>query len=201
MAGFRIPAIPGELKWQNDPVDWALEDDSRLSVTAGPSTDWFLDPRGIQVRTNAPLALFTADDGDFQLQARVTVDFASTFDAGVLMAFVGDDLWGKLCFEYSPQGKAMVVSVVTKGVSDDCNSVIIDGKQVYLRISRIGPAFAFHYAIDGSYWHMVRHFTLGEVPLLRTGFSAQSPTGHECSVIFDEIGYQRTTLEDICSGV
>ena len=33
----------------------------------------------------------------------MTVDFAATYDAGVLVLHERDDLGAKLCFEYSPQ--------------------------------------------------------------------------------------------------
>lgn len=200
MAGFTIPTIPGELAWKNDPTDWAVETKGGLRATAPGQTDWFIAPDGSQDRRSAPLALFAAGEGDFTFQARVTVGFASTFDAGVLMVYAEGDRWGKLCFEYSPQGKPMVVSVVTKGVSDDCNSVVIDGSDVCLRISRTGQTFAFHYSTDGSYWNMARYFTLGEVSGLQAGLSAQCPTGESCTVTFDDIRYERRTIENIRNG-
>ena len=58
--------------------------------------------------------------------------------------------WAKLCFEYSPQREPMVVSVVTRGLSDDCNSFVVDGATVWLRIARVGSAFAFHASTDGA---------------------------------------------------
>jgi regulation of enolase protein 1 (concanavalin A-like superfamily) len=128
------------------------------------------------------------------------VEFASDYDAGVLFLYVRDDVWAKLCFEYSPQHRPMVVSVVTRGTSDDCNSVIIDKNEVYLRIFRSGPTFAYHYSTDGKVWHMVRYFTLGELGGLRAGFEAQSPTGKGCAVVFSEVSYRQGALKDIRSG-
>jgi hypothetical protein len=43
---------------------------------------------------------------------------ASTFDAGVLLLWVDERHWGKLCFEFSPAGDPMIVSVVCRGVAD-----------------------------------------------------------------------------------
>ena len=85
-------------------------------------------------------------------------------------------IWAKLCLELSPQGEVMVVSVVTRGASDDCNSVIVDGP-VWLRVAHLERAFAFHYSLDGATWHMVRYFSLGEPEPVEVGFLAQSPTG------------------------
>jgi hypothetical protein len=200
VTSFRLPAIPTELEWKNSPADWKAEPGGALSVTAGPKTDWFVDPAGTLTIGNAPAALFDPPDGPFILSAKVTVDFASAFDAGALFLFERADLWAKLCFEFSPQGQPMVVSVVTRGVSDDCNSVIIDGREVYLRVARSGPTIAFHYSTDGQMWHFVRYFSLGSLGQPRLGFVAQSPTGEKCAVTFSDIACRQAALADLRSG-
>jgi len=200
MTKFSLPGIPGELEWKNTPLDWQVEHGNNLTIVAGEHTDWFIDPAGNYVKDNAPGALFAPPDASFLLSARVTVDFASTFDAGVLQLRGRDDLWAKLCFEYSPQGQPMIVSVVTRGVSDDCNSVPIEGQEIYLRIARSIPTIAFHYSRDGRYWHLVRYFTLGKLDNLRVGFSSQSPTGQKCRAVFSEISYRPGTLKDNRNG-
>lgn len=197
---FSISTIPGDLEFVNPPTEWSNEADGELRITAGEKTDWFFHPAGTSKTDNAPAALFAATDENFTLSAQVTVEFESTFDAGVLQVRVAEDVWGKLCFEYSPQGQPMVVSVVTRGVSDDCNSVPIESYNVYLRVARIGPTFAFHYSLDGVYWQFVRYFSLGEVKGLRAGFAAQSPTGNGCAARFSEIVYQVKTLGDLRGG-
>jgi len=200
MDSFTLPTIPNPLQWKNEPVAWVSKQNT-LHITAGATTDWFIDPQGDTLKGDAPVALFSPGEQDFILKAKVNVDFASTFDAGVLMVYEKDEVWGKLCFEFSPQGKPMIVTVVTRGVSDDCNSVVINGNQVYQRVSKIGRTFAFHYSLDGNYWPMARYFTLGNLSNLKIGFSSQSPTGEGCRVIFSEISYQQATLPDLRSGV
>ena len=200
MTVFTVPTIPGEFPWKNRPLDWKVGPGNSLTIIAGEGTDWFIDPAGTYTKDNAPSALFPPPDEDFLLSAKVAVGFASTFDAGVLQVRERDDLWAKLCFEYSPQRQPMIVSVVTREVSDDCNSVPIEGQEVYLRIARSAQTFAFHYSQDGRYWHLVRYFTLGKLDNLRVGFSSQSPTGQQCSVVFSEISYRPGTLKDNRSG-
>ncbi|WP_119069004.1 DUF1349 domain-containing protein [Aggregatilinea lenta] len=201
MTTLSLAPIPGDLQWKNDPVDWKVGSDNSLSITAGAKTDWFVEPSGSDwVSSNAPAALFMPPVEKFLLSAKVTVNFASTFDAGVLVLYEREDLWTKLCFEYSPQHKPMIVSVVTRGLSDDCNSTVIDGNTVYLRVARIDMAFALHYSLDGKYWNMVRYFTLGKVESLQAGFLAQSPTGESCTVVFSEIAYRAESLKDLRSG-
>lgn len=195
-----LPAIPAALTWLNEPVSADLKTDNQLRIVAGPNTDWFNDPAATSINNNAPVLLFAPADESFLFSAQVTVEFASTFDAGVLFVYEGDELWAKLCFEYSPQGRPMVVSVVTRGRSDDCNSVVIAGNTVYLRIYRRADALVFHYSDDGQYWHFVRHFTLGKLANLRVGLAAQSPTGPGCTAVFREISYRPGSLSDLRGG-
>lgn len=184
----------------DEPLDLARLPSS-LSMTAGARTDLFVDPQGGEPMLNAPRLLGRPEAGDFQLSARVTVDFAATFDAGVLALHANDGAWAKLCFERSPQGQPMVVSVVTRGVSDDANAFPVDGNEVWLRVSRLGRAHAFHASTDGSSWRFVRHFALEPADGLSVGFLAQSPTGAGCSVRFDRIVYRAARLADLRSGI
>jgi len=200
MKTFTLPAIPGEFQWHVLPVDWSFDPASGLSIVAGAQTDWFSDPAGDFVKDNAPCALMTPTDAHFLLSAKVAVAFGATYDAGVLQIRARDDLGAKLCFEYSPRGRHMIVSVVTRGVSDDCNSVEIDGSEVYLRVARTPQTVAFHYSLDGRVWHLVRYFSLGQADTVRVGFSAQSPTGQQCAAAFSEVNYRAGVLKDIRNG-
>jgi hypothetical protein len=94
----------------------------------------------------------------------------------------------------------MIVSVVTRGVSDDCNSFAVAGGSVWLRIARLGPASAFHASTDGRRWELVRHFSLGESVEPAIGFEAQSPTGQGCNVTFDQVRFDARRLADLRSG-
>jgi uncharacterized protein len=200
MTTFTLPTLPGELHWQNQPLNWKNEPADTLTITAGESTDWFIDPNGNFTKGNAPSALFTPPDENFILSAKITVDFKSTYDAGVLRLHESDTVWGKACFEYSPQGKPMIVSVVTRDFSDDCNSVVIEGNTTYLRVARNGQTFAIHYSVDGNFWSLVRYFTLGTLENLQIGFSSQAPTGQQCTAVFSEMHYRAGVLSDIRSG-
>ncbi len=196
----RIAALPMPLRWLRAPESWSVPDEGSLLVAAGPQTDWFVDPqRSTEPKLNAP-ALLGGASGDFLLSARVTVEFAGTYDAGVLVVHASDRLWGKLCFEFSPQREPMVVSVVTRDVSDDCNSFVVDGTSVWLRIARLGSAFAFHASLDGSNWNLIRHFALEATGDPSIGFAAQSPTGDGCAVRFEQIAYRAERLGDLRSG-
>lgn len=186
---------------------WTITDaPATLTASATRHSDIFIDPgAGEQLSAepmlNATTLLGVPPDGDFQFSSRVMVDFASTYDAGVLLLWINDRHWGKLCFEFSPQGEPMIVSVVTRGVSDDANAFVVDGQEVWLRVSRIGQAFAYHAALDGKSWRMIRFFALeGTSASTKIGFEAQSPTGDGCVVTFDNIRFTRERLGDLRDG-
>jgi regulation of enolase protein 1 (concanavalin A-like superfamily) len=201
-----VPGIPFTLFpsagsiWQSDAVT------NSIRVTADPHSDIFVDPGGGdqvsgETLMNAVTLLADAPEGDFQLSARVTVDFASTFDAGVLLLWMDEKHWAKFCFEYSPDKEPMVVSVVNRDVADDANSIVIDRDHVWLRVSRIGRVYAYHASLDATRWRLIRAFALessGTTP--RIGFEAQSPTGEGCDVVFSEISFIATTLLDLRDG-
>ena len=200
MVTVKLSALPNVLTCNNEPKLLETNGVNTLSMAAGPQTDWFYDPAGRKHSSNAPVALFSPPDESCLLSAKVMVGFNSTFDAGVLFIYADDERCAKLCLEYAPTDKPMVVSVVTRGKSDDCNSVYIDDNSIYLRLYRQGDRLAFHYSEDGEYWHMVRHFTIEGLQNVRLGFSVQAPTGEGCQVEFSEINYRAGELSDIRNG-
>jgi regulation of enolase protein 1 (concanavalin A-like superfamily) len=193
-----LALIPTPLRPDGDATEWRRTDGG-LSATAPAATDLFVDPAGDPPTLNAPRLLTPLPDGDFQLSARVDVRFGATFDAGVLLLWADEATWGKLCFEYSPRGRPMVVSVITRGTSDDANGPEVGADHVWLRVSRQQGAFAFHASTDGKTWFFVRHFSLGGARL-EIGFEVQSPTGSGCAVTFSEITWQAHGLADLRDG-
>ncbi|MDA0566802.1 DUF1349 domain-containing protein [Streptomonospora sp. S1-112] len=204
-----LPAFPAPLRTLNEPVHAKAVGDDALVLGAAGATDLFTDPDGSARYANAP-ALVGRIEGDFTLSARVHVDLAASYDAAVLLLHAGPDSWAKFCLELSPQGRPTVVSVVTRGVSDDCNSMTVDpgSDTVHMRVSRLGPAYAFHVRVGGGRWDLVRYFALtgegggaGEGAVApEVGFLAQSPTGPGCTARFSEITYTPTRLADIRDG-
>jgi uncharacterized protein len=194
-----LAQLPVQLRWDVPAEQWHVAEDSTLTMSAGEKTDLFIDPQGAPAVLNAP-RLLGPIQGDFLLGARVGVAFRSTFDAGTLLLYAHERLWAKLCFEYSPLGQPMVVSVVTHGVSDDANAFVVEGEQVCLRVARMGQAFAFHASTDGQTWQLIRHFALDAPATISVGFVAQSPTGSGCTATFDDIRFVAERLRDIRDG-
>ncbi len=198
MADLSLPNLPNAPIWTIRPQSWEYTEQA-LHITAGPRSDLFTDPMGEVTIANSPRLLFTPD-AQFTLSAHVTVDFASTYDACVLMLFVDNEHWAKLCFELSPQGEPTVVSVINNDVSDDCNSTALSRRDCFIRVTGLGKAFAFHYSEDGKYWRMVRYFSLRKTSPLAVGFSTQSPTGDGCHGVFTEIRYAPVAIQNLRSG-
>ena len=90
----------------------------------------------------------------------------------------------------------MVVSVVTRGRSDDATALHVDSDAVWLKVSRRGGSYAFHASIDGDRWHFIRHFYLGEQEC-EVGFLTQSPTGEGCRARYAHIGYLNAVVHDM----
>jgi len=197
---IQIPGLP-ELAWfpQEGSATYDVETGVLESVAA-PMVDWANDSLGIE-RQHQACALGFPVSGDFSLSARVRVAGESTtYDAGALAVWVDVDHWAKLCFECSPAGERMVVSVVTNDWSDDCNSTVLAGDEVHYRVSRTGSAFAFHYSLDGKVWSFVRLFRLAADSEARIGFLSQAPMGEVCVASFDEIRYVAHAPSDLRDG-
>lgn len=198
----QIPGISARFRPYPD-GRWKVDETGRITVTSIPGTDIFTDPGGedSQVTSttlhSAATLLTDAPSGDFQLSARVSVGFSDSFDAGVLFLRHNRDTWAKLCFEYSPQGEPMIVSVVNDRVSDDANAFTVDSRSTHLRISRKGRVFAFHASQDGKRWTFVRAFAFPDADSsLEVGFEAQSPHGDGCDVTFEDPVLTATSITD-----
>jgi regulation of enolase protein 1 (concanavalin A-like superfamily) len=192
-----IAGLP--FRWLSAPCEADIGED-RLTLAGLADTDLFTDPRREKAPKLSAPAFVTPLAGDFVLGARVEVDFASAFDGGGLVAYADEGRWAKLAFECSPEIEPGIVSVVTHGVSDDCNSWPVTAGHTWLRVARIGGALAFHASDDGARWRLVRHFALDPGDSVDAGFIAQAPHGPACEVRFTEIRLERRTLADIRSG-
>ncbi|QIK59269.1 DUF1349 domain-containing protein [Dysgonomonas sp. HDW5A] len=194
-----LSSIPKNISWVNTPLNWNVSGNT-LSINAGRDSRLFIDPQRLSQANSAPMALFKPDE-TFLFSCKVSGNFRSVFDAAVLMVYGNNNQWAKLCLEYSPQYKPMVVSVVTNQFSDDSNHETISREEVYLRIAGLGNgAYAFHYSLDGRYWNMVRYFYLNPNNDLKIGFLSQSPKGESFNGVFTDIQYTARKLNNIRNG-
>src|ERR1700729_2814137 len=201
MTDLVVPGVPFPLEPSGDPACQATVSGGTLALTSGPKSDMFIDPAGDEgARPDAGRLTGLPNDQDFTFTARATVAFGEVFDAGVLLLYLSERRWAKLCYELSPQRRPTAVTVVTHGTSDDSNSFETAGGPLWLRITRSGRAWAFHASEDGAWWRLLRYFTLGEASGARVGFLAQSPTGPGCTAIFEEIACKPGAPADLRDG-
>jgi len=194
-----LPGVP-PLEWVNGQGHARTPTDDTLIVTAAAGVDWTNDPFGGPHQHAASLLGFVpVEDFALSVRARVLTE-RTTFDAAVLAIWSDTEHWAKLCFEYSPQGQAMVVSVVTNDYSDDCNSTLVPADAVYLRVVRSGAGWAFHSSADGHEWTFVRVFRLAGVAPVHVGFLAQAPMGETCVAEFTHISYSTAVPTDFRNG-
>jgi regulation of enolase protein 1 (concanavalin A-like superfamily) len=201
-----VPELPFPLT-PSHPEAWRRDEQTGGVLVSAPGhTDFYVNPGGqdsadAETLLNAATLLGTPPEGDFQFSARVTVDFRSQYDAGVLLLWIDERNWAKFCFELSPAAEPMVVSVVTRGVSDDANAFVVPERSVWLRVSRVDQVYAYHASTDAKTWRLIRVFTLGDaLAEHRVGFEAQSPTGDGCSVSFTNLRFARARLDDLRDG-
>jgi regulation of enolase protein 1 (concanavalin A-like superfamily) len=206
MADAVTRLLPFPLTPSGPDAGWRVGASGSVTATAPARTDFYVDPaREHGGRTEplpvAPTLLGVPPEGDLRLSARVTVDFRDTYDAGVLMVRQDDHTWAKLCVERSPAAEPMVVSVVTRGVSDDANAFVVDAPSVWLRVARTAGVYAFHASTDGVRWQLVRVFSLGaDLARHEVGLEVQSPVGDGCTVTFDDLRFGAEPLTDLRDG-
>ena len=195
---LKINEIPHPLHWVNTPMNYAY-DNGKLTIEAGPKTDMFRDPNVTYNTDNAPKLMFEADT-DFVLSAAIEHSFIQKWDGGALVVWEDSLHWIKFCFEKDYTGARRVVSVVTKDVSDDCNSVEIKQNRVFYKLAKAGNVITLYYSDDRKNWLLVRHLQFNNKKKLNVGFLAQSPTGESCKVIFSDIEYAAKKIIDPYTG-
>jgi uncharacterized protein len=187
-------AIPHKMFWENTPKSFSVTKD-QIVIEAGKETDMFRDPNVSYNTDNAPKLLFEADD-NFVLTASVEQAFANKWDGGAIVIKQDSLNWIKFCFEKDYTGAKRVVSVVTKGISDDCNSVEMTSSKVYYKVAKADNVITLYCSPDGIRWLLIRHLQFNTVTGFKVGFLAQSPTGDRCEVTFSNIVYTVKKIKD-----
>ena len=190
----RLPGLPRPLYWENTPTHYEAGE-GRLVIEAGEKTDMFRDPNVTYNTDNAPKLLFVADS-NFVLTVAIYHAFDSKWDGGAIVLKADSLNWIKFCFEKDYTGQKRVVSVVTKGISDDCNSAAVTANTIYYKIAKAGNVITLYYSTDRKGWYLTRHLVFDSPGPLKLGFLAQSPTGKSCRVTFSDIHYSTKKIRD-----
>src|SRR6476659_2716785 len=191
---IRINSIPYGMFWENKAEKFS-SNNNELIMVAGEKTDMFRDPNVTYNTDNAPKLLFRPDN-DFILIASIEHSFSSKWDGGAIVLKQDSLNWIKFCFEKDYTGAKRVVSVVTKNISDDCNSVEIKTNKVYYKLAKADNVITLYYSLEGKKWFLIRHLQFDTDKDFTLGFLAQSPTGKRCEVKFSGISYQAKKIKD-----
>jgi hypothetical protein len=189
-----LPSIPYPLVWENSAKSFSIQENG-LIIEAGEKTDMFRDPNVTYNTDNVPKLLFLADS-NFVLSCAIEHGFVSKWDGGAIVLKSDSINWIKFCFEKDYTGAKRVVSVVTKNISDDCNSMEIDANKAFFKIAKADNVITLYCSREGINWLLIRHFQFDAKPGFKVGFLAQSPTGTGCMVKFSDISYQATRIKD-----
>ena len=189
--------LANDLKWLNEPPEWAFEQAGLRIVPRAPSD--FFRPYDGPPKDNCCL-LYRETSGDFSATAQVTAQLVDFGDAAALTVRASETQWAKLCLERSPFGEVSVVSVVTNPWSDDSNSELLTSPGCYLRLTRKGSVFGMHYSLDGERWRFVRAFGMTAPAEVLVGVHAQAPFVGGCQARFDHLEIDPQPVADFRSG-
>ena len=184
------------MQWLN-PTDSATVKDGSLRITANRGTDFFNNPEDGSISHSAPF-LYTTKSGDFIATALVEPDFSSQWNAVALMVHINSLNWIKFAFENSDATGPGIVSVVTKGTSDDANGPVLTGvSHLWLALVRKDNNYALHWSRDGKAYQMARLTSMKPVSAVKIGIEAQSPVGEKATHRIHSFDLSSKTVPDL----
>lgn len=175
----------------------------KIEFSVGAKKDFFNDPDGKLSNNSAPILLAKVDNTKpFTLTSKVTPRFTKTglYDAGVLYIYLNDSLYQKYCFEQDERGRHRVVTVRTRGTSDDNNHDVIEQPFVYMKISSDTKTVANYYSLDNKNWQMVRLYKNEYPQTIWVGISAQCPVDTGSVSQFEDIKLVQKSVTDFRLG-
>lgn len=191
---IQIAPIPHRLGWNIQPLNYSYTN-GVITILAGAKTDMYRDPNVTYNTDNAPKLLFEADV-NFVFSAAIEHPFSTKWDGGALVLIEDSLNWIKFCFEKDYTGAKRIVTVVTRDISDDCNSPAIHGNKVFYKIAKADNVITMYYSTDGKKWFLIRHLQFNAKKQIKIGFLAQSPLGEKSEVKFSNIQYSTKKIKD-----
>lgn len=185
-----VKAIPYPYTLLENPKEFKVLADNAIVMTAGKETDLHNPANGSYYRHNAPKFLFTPD-ANFVFSAQVVPSFENQYDGGAILLYSDSENWAKVLLEYIDNKPILGISVIKDKITDDAY-FIPHGKDVFLRVTKVGKVFNFLTSPDGKEWTVIREFVYHKPEQLKIGFYAQSPIGNSCQVKFSDITYSGT---------
>jgi regulation of enolase protein 1 (concanavalin A-like superfamily) len=186
--------------WMNPPKEFDLKD-GQLQVLTSGNTDFFIDPENNKSTASAHF-LYKEIKGDFITTLQVKPNFKDQWNACAILMMSNETHWIKLAFENSDATGKSIVTVVTRGVSDDANGAVVNEfETVWLKMIRKGNLFAMHWSPDGKNYYMARLAAMPGSESVKIGLEAQSPIGTEVIHEFKFLSIEQKTAEDLRKGI
>jgi len=195
---INVPGVDTPMSWIHMPLDYRLTK-TGITITAPGKTDKYAAPDGGDPTDKATRVVFDSA-GDFTFSAAVSHKFASVWDSGGVIVEADLTHWFKFEFERDYTGAHRVVSVVTKELSDDVNSIEINSDTAFLEVAKAGDAFYLYSSNDGKSWYLVRAFNFKSEHPLKVGLIAQCPVGNGATITFSDVKFSPTRIKDIWKG-
>ncbi len=195
---LKLPGINKSHSWINAAAAYHPTD-TGIQIVAGEKTDKYIAPDYSYSIDNAPRLVFEADK-DFVFSAIIQHPFNNKWDGGALILEADKENWIKFCFEKDYTGAKRVVSVVTKGISDDANSIELPGDKAHFKMAKKADTVYLYVATTGNDWFLVRAINFKFNNSLKLGLLAQSPEGKTNTVTFSNVKYSAVTIKDFWVG-
>lgn len=178
-----------------------VAEDQHLVISSPPKSDYFNEPDESAQYGNAPLLLTRLDNtGPFTFTTTMVPVFTTTYDAGAIYLYIDSGHWLKFAFEQDERGNKRIVTVRTRGTSDDNNHDIISQEAIDLKVSSDGKSIGFYYSTDHATWQVVRVFKNDYPGQLWLGISAQSPWGEGNKATFSNCTLTPGSIKDFRKG-
>lgn len=163
------------MHWHNEPAHWQTCNDE-LRVTADPRTDFWRQTHYGFIRDNGHFYYQDAT-GDFQLDLRVSGDYAARYDQAGLMLRLDERNWLTFGLEFG-QGLMQISAAVTREVSDGSMLPLADSPlAVWLRLRRRGDGVELWFSRDGAAYTRVRLAYFPPVATVQAGMMCTAPDG------------------------
>ncbi len=172
-----------EAVWSNEPAEWRMAPDGRLTARAKARTDFWRKTRNGFIAESGHFYSIQVR-GDFSLRARVAGEFRQLYDQAGLMVLADSLVWLKAGIEYL-DGVRYISSVVTHDFSDWALCRPLAGEAVWLVIERDRNSLVVSAALDGQNYFIVRECTLTENLTLEVGPYLCSPAGEGFAAAFE----------------
>jgi regulation of enolase protein 1 (concanavalin A-like superfamily) len=186
--------------WMNPPKEFDIKDDQLQVLTSG-NTDFFIDPENNKSTASAHF-LFKEVKGDFITTLQVKPNFKDQWNACAILMIIDETHWIKLAFENSDATGKSIVTVVTRGISDDANGAVLNEfDTVWLKMIRKGKLFAMHWSTNGKDYYMARLAAMPDSEVVKIGLEAQSPIGTAVLHEFKFLSIEQKTVEDLRKGI